>query len=278
MSRLSWCNSFAGVITMADRTMRNPIRVRTVGLHLLHLASLAACVATLCSPARAAQAAPSAHTAQPSTGPADVDEIKTPRRMLAAAQDQMNAAQHELENVNKQLRPAFEASPEWTDAQAALTDARAAKKAASDPVLARLHERDDYKAALDARTKAAAHVDQLKSSPSASMSDIALAAKASADAAGVVTKLEAAALDGDEGVRAATAKLADAQAKIPPLEAKFKASVLASPEYTKARQQLEAARIKRDKAQIALDNMLRRQQQQQQQRQQQQQKHHQGKY
>src|SRR4051794_11085490 len=104
----------------------------------------------------------SVRAANPSTGPADGDDIQTPRRMLAAAQDQMDAAQHDLETVHKTMRPAFEASAEFIAAQTSLRDAQAAKTAAAEPVLTALRQRDDYKNALDARSKAAAAMEKFK--------------------------------------------------------------------------------------------------------------------
>src|SRR5687768_8054266 len=92
----------------------------------------------------------------PTTGPADLDDIHTPRRMLAAAEIELASAQKQLEGVADKLRPAFEQSQEWIDAQAALKAVQAQRAAAVAAVMATLKDRADYTAAMQARDQAIA--------------------------------------------------------------------------------------------------------------------------
>jgi hypothetical protein len=61
----------------------------------------------------------------------------------------------------------------------------------------------------------------------------------------------------DPAVVAAKAKVRDASAAIAKFNQGFQQSVKSSPEYSKAKAKLDAARIQRDKAQIVLTNRQR---------------------
>ncbi|HEX8525220.1 MAG TPA: hypothetical protein VF669_23415 [Tepidisphaeraceae bacterium] len=185
------------------------------------------------------------------------DALKAPRAMLAAAQQEVDQTQRELNAAIDKAKADFEKSSECTDAQSTLKQAQADRDAAVQPILKLVRERDDYKAALEAQKQAAAEVDRLRSS-GASSADITAAARKSADASAAVDKLETDAISADDNAKAASKRVTEAGAALAQIRQKLNETVRRSADVQQATQKLDAAKTKRAKAQAALDDQIRR--------------------
>lgn len=186
------------------------------------------------------------------------DAMKVPRRVLAAREVELAAAQKELNGVADKLRARFEQSDEWKQAQADLKAAQTERDAAIAPALEKVRASAEHKAASDAKTKAAAEVDRLRAAGSTGP-EVAAAARATAEASGAVQKLEADAIAADPAAKAAAAKALESGTNCADLLKKFNDSIKLSPEFEQATKRVEDARAKRDRAAVAVRQLEARQ-------------------
>lgn len=193
--------------------------------------------------------------AEDAPGADDGEEaLKTPRRALAAREVELDAAQKELNGVADKLRARFDQSDEWKQAQSDLKKAQADRDAAVTPALEKLRDSAEYKAAADAKAKAAAEVDRLRAAGTTGP-EVVAAAKASAHASAAVQKMEAAAIAADPAAKAATAKALECGTKCTDVQKKFNDSIKLSPEFEKATKRVEEATERRDRAAVAVRQM-----------------------
>jgi len=186
------------------------------------------------------------------------EEIANARKQVVGAQHDVEQAQEALDKLaDTKLRPQFESSSEWKDAQAELKDAQANRDEAVKPVLENLKKQKDYQAALKEKDDAAAEVAKLRKE-GASTDDMNEAAQDSMKATDAVAKLESDAIAKDDKAKAAQERYMQAATKVGALKKKFADSVRNSPELASAKQALDDARNKRNEAQAALDELLRR--------------------
>src|SRR5690242_12947546 len=87
---------------------------------------------------------------QPAASMPSGDNVAALQKKLQDADAAIITAQHDLEKVGEKLRPQFESSQEWTDAQSALKQAQADRDAAVKPALDRVHQSEAYKSAVAA--------------------------------------------------------------------------------------------------------------------------------
>jgi hypothetical protein len=207
------------------------------------------CIVALPAPAFAAKGGKKGAATQPAaaTSMPSGENVVVLQKKLQDADAAIVTAQRELEKIGEKLRPKFESSQEWTDAQAALKQAQADRDAAVKPVLDRVHQSDAYKSALATKQKTSAELTRLRAAtPPASDPQIADATKASLDAAQAVAQLENDAVANDAGSKEASAKLALAAAKVGQLRQQFQASIKSSDEYKQAKQAIADAKSARE--------------------------------
>ena len=210
-----------------------------------------------------AQAAKKANTAKKpdpaATTQAAAQQVADARTALASAQKDLNAAQKELDVVSDKLKQKFEASDEWTQAQAKLKDAREARDKSVAPVTDALHKTPAYQAAISEKEKAASEIARLRQNGASAAEMTAAATKVTA-ATAAVNKLEADAINNDPAAKAASQEFADAGANCGKLRQKFLESIKTTPEFTSAKEALDSARTKRDQADAALGAAIKQQQ------------------
>src|SRR5690349_17475019 len=142
------------------------------------------------------------------------EEIAHARQKVVAAQHDVDEAQDALNKLaDKKLRPQFEASSEWKDAQAELKEATAQRDAAVKPVLENLKKDKDYQAALKEKADLDAEVQKLRKQ-GASSDDMKEAADDLLKASESINKMESDATSKDEKAKAAQAKYSEAAAKV----------------------------------------------------------------
>src|SRR5437660_11113499 len=71
------------------------------------------------------------------------------REHAAEADRNLDAAMKQFDKLSAKMRSDFESSPQWTDAQAALTQAQSERDAGVQPILDNVHAQPAYKAALE---------------------------------------------------------------------------------------------------------------------------------
>jgi len=138
----------------------------------------------------------------------------------------------------------FQQTPEWIDAQAKLTAARASVDAAKQAASANLASNADYQAALAAKKKAVDDLAAAKSGDDPSPEVLSPLATASLEASTTLHKIEKEVLDNDPNVQAATQKLTLAQHNVDDLKAKFQAGLLLDKDYAAAKADVDAAQQK----------------------------------
>lgn len=160
----------------------------------------------------------------------------------ASPRDQAIAdAEAKMTAAAAKARATYEATPDWTNAMAAYLQARSDYNSALTQANKNLMSNADYAAAVDARDKAEAQLDTLRSN-GASGDDIASAAAAAMAARTQVTKMKGPALATDAGVMAAQGKLTAATAALNQQRVQEQAAVDADPDYQAAKKALEDAK------------------------------------
>jgi hypothetical protein len=208
-----------------------------------------------------ADAANNKQTKKP-TYTVDTKPLDDAEKQLAAAKAALAEASGKLSTVGDKLRAAWEARPEVAAAIHAAEAARIAYDAASNPVLANLETRSDYKAALNARDDAEKRVEEARSgdSDSSSSSDssgggggIAQAANDALAARNAITQIRVNALAGDPKTVAAKQNLTTAADKLNAMKAEFEASIKSDPTWSSAKREVDDAQAKVTTAQAAYD-------------------------
>ncbi len=168
------------------------------------------------------------------------------RQKLQGAERDVSTAFRAMEQVMEKLRPEFEASPAWIEAQQELQRCKADRDAAVNPVLEKLRQQQNYKAAVEAKSTAQAEVEKLRVAGTKPNQFTAAATK-SALASQEITRLELEALKADPLSQAALEKLGEAGKQCAELRSQFNESIKNRPEVVAARQELAGKAEQRDK-------------------------------
>jgi len=172
--------------------------------------------------------------------------VQQAQKRLDEADRKVDSAQHDVEKAVDALRKEFENSSEWSEAQSAVKRAQADRDAAVKPLLDALHEQANYKAAMEEKNRCAAEVDRLRAAK-ASPNEMTAAATKSAQASGVLLRMEQEVVSNDVAAQAAIKKLAEANKRAGDLKAAFNESIKSKPAFTAARDVVNDARTERDK-------------------------------
>jgi len=192
----------------------------------------------------------------------DTKPLDDAEKQLTAAREAYKQANDKLGSVVDKLKAAWEAKPEVAAAIHATEAARVAYDAASNPVLANLENRSDYKAALSAREDAEKRVEAARSgdSDSSSSSDssgdgesIAQAANDALVARNALTQIRVNALSGDAKTVAGKQTLSVAADKLNAMRAEFDASIKNDLTWSSAKKEVDDAQAKETAAQAAYD-------------------------
>jgi chromosome segregation ATPase len=181
-------------------------------------------------------------TAQPATPSPQQVQLATDQAALTTAQSDYTKALEALTTATNKLRLAFEQTSDWIAAKKQLTDAQGAMTDARKPVLAELAGNSEYATALDARNKAQADLDAVRSNPQdATPEALTPLAAALMEANSKVSKLENDALNANPNYTAAKDSVASAQAAVNALKTKFQESLASDADWKAAKDASDAA-------------------------------------
>lgn len=176
--------------------------------------------------------------------PIDTREADTARQDLADADARLKQRQAEFDRIGRELSRDRLASPELKAANAALARARATYQAAARRMTERLAADGDYRAALAAKADA----DQRRKAARAGSgppAELAAAARASLEAAAVLSRLRAQAEAAAPEVVDARARVAEAYAALKALREDAQGSLARDPAWLAARSAVDDARRER---------------------------------
>lgn len=174
----------------------------------------------------------------------NVDTRDEDDRANAVMRAQQNQARSQMEAARLKVVKAFEASAEWTEAQAQVKQAQAAYDAAAKPILEALKAKPEYQQAVqreaDAKATVAAHQDN---PATATPETLTTPATQALQAASEVTKMEEAAVAADPNVAGLKAKVTEAAARMTTLTQQRDAAVLADAEWIAAKKLYDQAAV-----------------------------------
>jgi hypothetical protein len=189
----------------------------------------------------------------PSADAPPVDSAATvqAKQGVNTARQAVTKAQDALTTVTNKLRTDFNASPDMTAATTEFRAAQAAYEKASKPILDKVHDSDEYKAASSAHEQDETKLTDLRANSGSAdaISELAMDAMTQASK---MTKLESYALQADPEVAAAKGTMSQAGAKIAKLQAAFNASLTQNAEWASAKKALDDARQSLETASVAL--------------------------
>jgi chromosome segregation ATPase len=173
--------------------------------------------------------------------PVDSSATVQAKQGVNTAREAVTKAQDALTTVTNKLRTDFNASPDMTAATTEFKTAQQAYDKASKPILDKVHDSDEYKAASSAHEQDETKLTDLRAN-SGSADAISEAASDAMTQKVAMTKLENYALQADPEVAAAKGTMSQAGAKIAKLQAAFNASLTQNSEWASAKKTLDDAK------------------------------------
>ena len=194
--------------------------------------------------------------ANPANAEIDNKPVQDAKSKLAIAQGKVEHAQDAMNTLLAALRKEAEASPAVAEAITALKQAQSDYDSAATPVLTRVRETSEYKAALEEKKAASQRVLALQAEVPPNQEEITKAAMVVLNKGQAITQLESANLQADPKVSTLKEKLAAANSKL--LKARYDAeqSVKNNPQILIARKTIDEAQAEIPPLQSAYDSAL----------------------
>jgi hypothetical protein len=183
--------------------------------------------------------------------PVDSSATAQAQQSVGAAREAVKKAQDDLTTVTNKLRTDFNASPDMTAATTEFRTAQAAYDKASKPILDKVHDGDEYKAASSAHEQDETKLTDLRANSGSADAISELATDAMTQKV-AMTNLESYALQADPQATAAKGTMSQAGAKIAKLQAGFNTSLTQNAEWTSAKKALDDAKQNLETASAAL--------------------------
>jgi hypothetical protein len=183
----------------------------------------------------------------------DIQPMQDAKLRLGQVEGKVDRAQDALNRTLEDLRHHSEASPDAVAAQAVLRQAQSDYDAATAPILEKVHTSPQYQAALDAKTAASQHVEDLQNETPPDQDQITLAARDVLDKGQVLTKMQNEALASDPQIVALKANLDASNQKLLKLRHDLEESIKTNPQAIAARKELEQAQSELPPVKTAYD-------------------------
>jgi chromosome segregation ATPase len=184
----------------------------------------------------------------------DAKPMRDAKLRLGQSEGKLERAQDTLKKTIDDLRQQSASSPVVAEAQNALRQAQADYDAATAPILEKVRNGHAYHAALEAKTAAAQHVEELQAQTPPNQDEITQAARVVLEKGRVVTQFQSDALASDPKAAALKANLDAANVKLLKIRHDLEESIKINPQVIAARKEVEQAQSELTPVKAAYDS------------------------